>query len=77
MTGVVEVVGGGGALVAAIWLWRLRTVARLIKFLGVSLLLVAALSIVGIVQVSVDVGAALEAARVVWDLGWRLWGAVS
>lgn len=77
MTSLLGLLGGGGALVAAIWLWRLQTITRLIKFLCVALVLLGGLSSVGIVSISVDVGAAWDAAVLAWELVWRLWSALS
>lgn len=74
MTGYLELIGGGGAIAAAIWLWRLQTITRLIKFMSVGALLLGALSILGIVSVAIDTSAALEAARFVWGLLWQVWG---
>lgn len=74
MTGYLELLGGGGAIVAAIWLWRLQTVTRFIKFLSIGAVILGGLSIVGIVSISVDAGAALELGRTLLDLAGEVWG---
>jgi hypothetical protein len=74
--GLIGLLGGGGALVLGIWLWRLKRIAGLIKALSIAAVAVGGLSMLGIIEVSVNPGAAIDTATLVWDLAWRLWGAI-
>lgn len=73
---VIQLLGGGGALVIALWIWRLQRVAGMIRALALSFALIGALSVSGVLDVEVHPEVALDLLVMIYNVALDLLGVI-
>lgn len=60
--------GGIGGLAVGVWLWRAAKIAMYLKMLAVATVLIVALSLLGVIELSVNLDAVADSVRLLIDL---------
>jgi hypothetical protein len=68
MSELLRLAGTLGSFGAAIWIWRFSKIASIFRYLAVVVAAAMALSIAGIVEISLNPGRALELGKIGFDL---------